>query len=275
MAGGAALGLAGSLFGKKAKIPKFKKVDQAKAQQEGIAANLYSFSQAKQLADQTAGADQDRLDSMMSRVDPNNRENRALASANIGDMMRGKLSLSDFSLSLRRSAEGSSSLGLAGSQGGRFMSARDLGRTEYDLKSQGLNAFNQFSSNLRQNYTVNPMSTAFSYTSPQQYVQNEMQQNQFAYNAAVGRAQSNAANSWQTKLGGFAQQVGGMAMGAGMQQYLAGSNNIGSTMGNTGTASTFTPSDTNYKGWTTSYSGGGNPIGGNYDPIMNVTRRPY
>ena len=239
MAAGAAIGLAGSLIKKKPKIPTFKKVDQAKAQQEGIAANLASFSQAKQLADQTTGADQDRLDSMLSRVDPNNRENRALASANIGDMMRGKLSLSDFSLSLRRSAEGSSSIGLAGSQGGRFMSARDLGRTEFDLKSRGLNAFDQFSRNLRQNYTVNPMSTAFSYTSTPQYIQNEVDQNKFAYNAAVGKAQSDAANHWSTRVGNFAQQAGGMMAGAGMQKWAGGlggggGRNVGGAFGSSG-----------------------------------------
>ena len=245
MAGGAALGLAGSLFKKKPKIPKFQKVDQAKAQQEGIAANLASFSQAKQLADQTTGADQDRLDSMLSRVEPDYRKNLAAASASIGDMLNGRLGIGDQSYSMRKSAEGSSFLGLSGSQGGRNITARDLGMTEFQVKQQGLNAFNQFSSNLRQNYTVNPMSTAFSYASTPQYLQNEVNQNQYAHQAAVGRAQSNAANSWQSRLGGFAQSIGGMAVGAGLQGMLAGPQgpptpnmpqNNTPTFGNTGVA---------------------------------------
>jgi len=230
MIAGAALGVAGSLFKKKPKIPTFKKVDQAKAQQEGIAANLASFSQAKQLADQTTGADQDRLDSMLSRVEPNYRKNLAAASASIGDMLNGRLGFGDQSYAMRQSAERGGALGLAGSGAGRNLTARDLGLTELQVRQQGLNAFNQFSSNLRQNYTVNPMSTAFSYTSPQQYVQNAMQQNQFGYNAAVGRAQSNAANSWQTRLGGAAQSIGGTMFGAGLQKWAGGSNNVfGST----------------------------------------------
>lgn len=228
MAAGAALGVAGSLFKKKPKIPTFKKVDQAKAQQEGIAANLASFSQAKQLADQTTGADQDRLDSMLSRVEPNYRKNLAAASASIGDMLNGRLGFGDQSYAMRQSAERGGALGLAGSGAGRNLTARDLGLTEFQVRQQGLNAFNQFSSNLRQNYTVNPMSTAFSYTSTPQYVQNAMQQNQFGYNAAVGKAQSDAANSWQTRLGGAAQSIGGVMAGAGMQKYLAG-NTFGST----------------------------------------------
>ena len=247
MIAGAALGVAGSLFGKKPKIPKFKKVDQAKAQQESIAANLSSFPQAKQLADQTTGADQDRLDSIMSRVEPNYRKNLAAASASIGDMLNGRLGIGDQSYAMRQSAERGGALGLAGSRAGSNLTARDLGLTEFQVRQQGLNAFNQFSSNLRQNYTVNPMSTAFSYTSPQQYVQNEMQQNQFGYNAAVGQAQSNAANSWQTRLGGAAQSIGGTMFGAGLQKWADGGSspqtpnmpqNSTPTFGSTGMSST-------------------------------------
>lgn len=282
MAGGAALGLAGSLMKKKPKIPTYKKVDQTKEQEAGIAANLASFDQAKQLADQTTAADQDRLDSILTRTMPDYRKNLAAASSAVGDMLSGKLGIGDQAYSMRQSAERGGALGLAGSGAGRNLTARDLGLTSFQMQQYGLGAFNQLSSNVRQNYTVAPMSTAFSYTSPQQRIQNAMQDNQFAYNAAVGRAQSNAANSWQTRLGGLAQQVGGMAMGAGMQKYLAGSNNIGSTMGNTGQYSTYTPSNPtlSYSGYnqTTPYSGGFggfSPIGGTYDPMMNVTRRPY
>lgn len=238
-AGGAALGLAGSLMKKKPKIPTFKKVDQAKAQQESIAANLSSFSQAKQLADQTAGADQDRLDSMLSRVEPNYRKNLAAASASIGDMLNGRLGFGDQSYAMRQSAERGGALGIAGSRAGSNLTARDLGLTEFQVRQQGLNAFNQFSSNLRQNYTVNPMSTAFSYASTPQYIQNEVDQNKFAYNAALGKAQSDAANSWQSRLGGFAQTAGGMMMGAGMQGMAGGlggggGSNVGGAFGSSG-----------------------------------------
>lgn len=279
MAGGAALGLAGSLMKKKPKIPTYKKVDQTKEQEAGIAANLASFDQAKQLADQTTAADQDRLDSILTRTMPDYRKNLAAASSAVGDMLSGKLGIGDQAYSMRQSAERGGALGLAGSGAGRNLTARDLGLTSFQMQQYGLGAFNQLSSNVRQNYTAAPMSTAFSYTSPQQRIQNAMQDNQYAHQAAVGRAQSNAANSWQTRLGGFAQQVGGMAMGAGMQKYLAGSNNIGSAMGNTGQYSTYTPSNPtlSYSGYnqTTPHSGGFNPIGGTYDPMMNVTRRGF
>jgi len=245
MAGGAALGLAGSLFGKKPKIPKFKKVDQAKAQQESIAANLASFDQAKQLADQTTAADQDRLESILSRTMPNYKQMLSGAGSAVQNMISGKLATEDQAMYMRQSAERGGALGLAGSGAGRNLTARDLGLSSLQMTQAGLGAFNQLSSNLRQNYTVNPMSTAFSYASTPQYLQNEVRQNQYAHQAAVGRAQSNAANSWQTRLGGFAQSVGGIAMGAGMQGMLAGPQgpptpnmpqNNTPTFGNTGVA---------------------------------------
>ena len=279
MAAGAAIGLAGSLMKKKPKIPTYKKVDQTKEQEAGIAANLASFDQAKQLADQTTAADQDRLDSILTRTMPDYRKNLAAASSAVGDMLSGKLGIGDQAYSMRQSAERGGALGLAGSGAGRNLTARDLGLTSFQMQQYGLGAFNQLSSNVRQNYTAAPMSTAFSYTSPQQRIQNAMRDNQFGYNAAVGKAQSDAANSWQTRVGNFAQQAGGMMAGAGMQKYLAGSNNIGSTMGSTGQYSTYTPNNPtlSYSGYnqTTPYSGGFNPIGGTYDSMMNTTRRPY
>jgi hypothetical protein len=282
MAGGAALGLAGSLMKKKPKIPTYKKVDQTKEQEAGIAANLASFDQAKQLADQTTAADQDRLESILSRTMPNYKQMLSGAGSAVQNMISGKLATEDQAMYMRQSAERGGTLGISGSGAGRNLTARDLGLSSLQMTQAGLGAFNQLSSNVRQNYTVNPMSTSAMYVSPSQRISNAIQENQYAHQAAIGKAQSDAANSWQTKLGGFAQQVGGMAMGAGMQKYLAGSNNIGSTMGNTGQHSTYTPSNPtlSYSGYnqTTPYSGGlggSRPIGGNYDPMMNVTRRPY
>ena len=137
---------------------------------------------------------------------------------------------------MRRAAERGSGLGLAGSAAGRNLTARDLGLASYQMTQAGLGAFNQLSSNIRQNYTVNPMSTAASFISPAQRVANAIQENQFAYNSAVGKAQSDAANSLGSRLGSFAGSIGGMAMGAGMQGYMQNQalDRIGNIFGGTG-----------------------------------------
>lgn len=277
MAAGAGLGLAGSLMKKKPKIPTYKKVNQTQEQEAGIAANLASFDKAKQLADQTAAADQDRLESVLSRTMPNYKDMLSGAGSAVQNMISGKLATEDQAMYMRQSAERGGTLGISGSGAGRNLTARDLGLSSLQMTQAGLGAFNQLSSNVRQNYTVNPMSTSAMYVSPSQRISNAIQENQYAHQAAIGKAQSDAANHWRTKVGNWAETTGGTLMGAGMQKWAAGSpaggGNVGSTMGSTG--STFMPSNTNYKGWTTSYSGGGNPIGGSYDPMMNVTRNPY
>lgn len=228
-AGGAALGLAGSLMKKGAKIPTYKPVDQTAEQQAAISANLASFDQARQLADQTTAADQDRLDSILSRTMPNYREMISGAGSAVQRMISGELPMADQQMVMRRAAERGSGLGLTGSAAGRNLTARDLGLSSLQMTQAGLGAFNQLSSNIRQNYMVNPMSTAASYVSPSQRIANAIQENQFAYNAAVGKAQSDAANSTRNKLAGFVSTTGGMMMGAGMQRMMMPRSPFGST----------------------------------------------
>lgn len=212
--------LAGGLMKKGPKIPTYKPVDQTKEQQAGIAANLASFDKAKELADMTTTADQDRLDAILQRTMPNYREMIGSAGGAIQSMIAGELPMADQDMIMRRAAERGTGLGLSGSAAGRNLTARDLGLSSLQLTQAGLGAFNQFSSNIRQNYTVNPMSTAYSFQSGADRIRNAINENQFAYQAAVGKAQSDAANSWQNKIAGTVSSLGGMAMGAGMQGYV-------------------------------------------------------
>ena len=241
MAAGAAASIAGSMMKKGPKIPTYKKVDQTKEQQDGIAANLASFDQAKQLADQTTAADQDRLESILSRTMPNYKQMLSGAGSAVQNMISGKLATEDQAMYMRQSAERGGSLGISGSGAGRNLTARDLGLSSLQMTQAGLGAFNQLSSNVRQNYTVNPMSTSAMYVSPSQRISNAIQENQFAHQAAIGKAQSDAANSWQTKLGGSMQSMGGMMLGAGLQKWAAGGgggggggSNVGGAFGSSG-----------------------------------------
>lgn len=250
MAGGAALGLAGSLMKKGAKIPAYQKVDQTQEQQDAIAANIASFDQAKALADQTTAADQDRLDAMLARTIPNYKQLISGSSNAIQNMIAGNLPMADQNVIMRKAAERGGGLGLAGSAAGRNLTARDLGLSSFQMTQAGLNNFNTFSSNMRQNFMVNPMSTSSMYVSPSQRISNAIQENQFAYQAAVGKAQSDAANSLGSRLGGFASSVGGMMMGAGMQG-MALKSALGSAGGVTENLGNVGPANSGNVGWLT------------------------
>jgi len=262
VAAGAALGLGGSLLKKKPKIPKYTPVNQQAEQEAAIAGNLASFGKASELADITAQADQDRLDSILARTMPNYRELISGAGSAVQNMIAGQLPMADQQMIMRRAAERGASMGLGGSAAGRNLTARDLGLSSLQMTQAGLGAFNQLSSNLRQNYMVNPMSTSSMYVSPSQRIANSIQENQFAYNALVSKRQSDAANSWQSRVGNFMSSAGGMMMGAGFQSAMTPAAAAAPTFGGTG----------GYP--TTRYTGGVNPIGGQYDPLTHSTVNP-
>ena len=214
---GAVAGIAGGLMKKKPKIPTYKPIDQTAEQEAAIAANLASFDDAKQLADQTTMADQDRLDSILARTMPNYKEMLAGSGQAIQDMIAGNLPNADQNVLMRKAAERSGALGIGGSSAGRNLTARDLGLSSLQMTQAGLNSFNALSSNLRQNYTVNPMSTASMYVSPSQRISNAISDNQFGYNALVQKRVSDANNSVMSQLGNSVSTLGGMAFGAGAQ----------------------------------------------------------
>ena len=230
LAAGAALGIGGSLLKKKPKIPTYKPVNQQAAQENAIAANLASFGKASELADMTAQADQERLDSILASIYPQYRETALSAGSAIQDMIAGRLPNQDQQMTMRRAAERSMLGGYANTGAGKNLTARDLGLSSLQMTQAGLGAFNQLSSNVRSNLTVNPMSTAFSYMSVPQYVQNEIGENQFSYQALVGKRQSDAANSFQSRLAGGLSAAGGMMSGYAMMNPSGGFGSTGTQM---------------------------------------------
>ena len=128
---------------------------------------------------------------------------------------------------MRKSAEGSQRGGIPGSGFARYRTARDLGLSQVQLMQTGLGAFNQFSTNLRGHYMARPMSAAESYVSPTNYIGNSIRENQFAYQALVGKRQSDAANSFQSRLAGGMSAAGGALTSYG----LMGAPSFGATGG--------------------------------------------
>lgn len=256
-----AAGLGASLLKKGAKIPKYKKVDQDAEQKAAIAGNLASFDSAKELADRTTMADQERLESIISRTLPEYQNILRSAGGAISNMIAGNLPMADQGMTIRQAAERGGALGLGGSQAGRNLTARDLGISQVQMMNQGLNAFNSFSSNLRQNYTVNPMSQASMYMTPQQRVDFAQRDNQFAYKAAVGKAQSDAANNPMNRALNFVSGAAGMYLGN------SGFGGGGGLFGRTGSPATVAgpANQTMYRGMGsggTFYSPNPQPFGG-------------
>ena len=77
-----------------------------------------------------------------------------------------------------------------------------------------------------------PMSAAESYVSPTSFIGNEVQQNVARHNAAVQKAQSDAANSLQSRIAGGLSTLGGITTSYG----LMGAPSFGATGGGGGGA---------------------------------------
>tara|TARA_Y100000310_G_C20677297_1_gene813829 strand:+ start:769 stop:1599 length:831 start_codon:yes stop_codon:yes gene_type:complete len=260
---GLALGAAGSLLSKGPKIPTYEKVDQAKEQGAAISSNLASFDKSRQLAEQTSAADQEILMANLERAMPGYGSLIGGASGAIGSMIAGRLPMADQGLLMRRAAESGVTGGIAGSQAGRNLTARDLGLSQMSMIQSGLGALNPFLSTVRSTAVANPMGVGASFITPQQWTQNAISENRFGYSAAVGKAQADAAGNPMNQLAKFASGAGGMMLGAHyspLNQLLGGGgggggmlaglrsgvSNFGSRIGNlfgmTGSTSPMSPS---------------------------------
>ena len=230
---GAALGIGGSLLKKKPKIPKYKKINQQSEQESAIAGNLANLGKAGELANLTAQADQDTLNALLARTMPNYQEMISGAGGAVQDMIAGRLPNQDQQMIMRRAAERGQSIGLGGSAAGRNLTARDLGLSSLQMTQAGLGAFSQLSSNVRNNFMANPMSVSSMYVSPAQRISNAIGEQQTQYNALVAKRQSDAANSFQSRLGGALGSIGGTMFGYGLSAP-SGGGGFGSTGGGQG-----------------------------------------
>jgi hypothetical protein len=223
---------------------------------------LASFGQASELAAKTSAADQEMLMANLERALPGYGNLVTKGSGVIGDMLAGRVPMGDQGLMMRRSAEGSVTGGISGSQAGRNLVARDFGLTQMGLRQAGLGALNPFLSTVRNTAVATPMSVSSSYITPQQWTQNAMRENQFQYQARVRKAQSDAASDPMNQLAKLASGVGGAAVGAhfnplsqlmeggggggllsGVRSGISGiGSRIGSLFGMTGSTSPTSPS---------------------------------
>jgi len=223
------MGVAGGLMKSGPKIPKYKKVDQAKEQDAAISSNLASFEKSRQLAEQTSAADQDMLMANLERALPGYGGLISGASGAIGSMIAGNIPMADQGLLMRRAAESGVTGGISGSQAGRNLTARDLGLTQMGMTQAGLGALNPFLSTVRNTAVATPMSARSMFVNPSQWTQNAIGENRYAHQNAIAMAKAKSANSFGNKLGGALQGVGGM-MAGGMFSGGAGAGGMFSGM---------------------------------------------
>lgn len=123
------------------KIPKLKPINVGQVQQQTIAGNTAALPAATEFAGQV---DQSNLDRWLKGIKfalPDFESIRSTVSQNIASMVRGEIPTSDRNQLLLRDAAKAYGGGYSGSGMHGALTARDLGRTELDIRLGGQNAF--------------------------------------------------------------------------------------------------------------------------------------
>jgi hypothetical protein len=221
---GAGISTLGNLIKKKVNAPTYVPIDTGEELKRATSANLGVLDQAEQLASRVNEGAQERLLKSLQAAVPGYQEMVGQTSANIQANLAGQIP-EDVQRAIQRAgASRAVAGGVAGSQFGRNLTARDLGLTSLQLMNQGVQQSNQFLANARQNLTAPQFDVSNMFVSPAQQLQVTAQNKANQYQAEWLQRQLSAAQSWETILGEgmnqFGQSLGSMGslggMGGGM-----------------------------------------------------------
>lgn len=217
---GAGISTLGNLMKKKVNAPGYKPIDTGEEIQRATTANLNVLGQAEELATRVNEGAQERLLRSLQAAVPGFENLVGQTSANIQANLAGQIP-EDVQRAIQRAgASRAVAGGVAGSQFGRNLTARDLGLTSLQLMNQGVQQSNQFLANARQNLTAPQFDVSNMFVSPAQQLQVAAQNRANQYNAEWLQRQLSAAQSWQTIVGQglnqFGQSLGSMGSLPGM-----------------------------------------------------------
>lgn len=252
LAGGAASGLLGGLFGrgKKPKIPAFVPIDMDKEQRNAIAGNEKNFDASAELATKTNTYNQDELRRMLRVAIPNYDALVGKQGEVVGSMLAGELPKDVVSQVQRNSAERAGAGGYGGSGMGRNLEARDLGLNSLQLVQQGLSSAERWMAGTKALSVPGQFDVSQMFLSPAQRAQVTMANNTGQYQRDLMAANVAAApDPTRSAIGGLLSQMGGSLFGAGLTSAFSGAGNPSTfSMMGTGSAgggSSFTPMQQN------------------------------
>lgn len=115
-------------------IPSAPNIDINQNQLDTTAGNVAAFDKAKQLASDYNDFMRQQVSKALEAGVPGYKSIAEQLASNFGAQLRGELSTSDAAASQRSSAARALGLGIAGSQAGAALTARDLGLRQYQVQ---------------------------------------------------------------------------------------------------------------------------------------------
>jgi hypothetical protein len=220
---GAALSLAGALFGKggKVQVPPYVPVDPTQSQTAAIAGNIQNLPAAQQIAGGVNVFNQQQILQMLRGAIPGYEQMMGKGGENINALLRGELPKDVQEQIQNLGAARGLAGGLAG-QIGRSATLRDLGLTSLQDTQQGLDSAMRWITMAKQTATAPLYDASSMFLSPSQRLGVDLTQQQQAYQVALMKAQVAAQpDPTQAALSNWFTQVGGGLMGLGAESLLS------------------------------------------------------
>ncbi len=210
---GSAVSFLGGLLQDEVEAPQYVPISTAEELKSAAAANIGVLGQAEQLATQVnRGAQQRLLESLQAAI-PGYSAMTGKTAENIQANLEGRIP-EDVQRAIQRAgASRAVASGVAGSQFGRNLTARDLGLTSLQLMNQGVQQSNQFLANARQNLTAPQFDVSNMFVSPAQQLQVTAQNRANLYNAQYLQNQLEASQGLGTMAAGAFRTLGGAIPG--------------------------------------------------------------
>ena len=208
-------GLLGGLLKQKPKVPKFTPVNAQDEQARSISGNRAAFGEASQLASEVDQYNQEQLMARMNELIPDLPGIQNNASANIADMLQGRLP-DDVSAEVsRNAATGAFGRGISGSGFSGNLRLRDLGLTSLQVTQQGLDSASRWLATARTTLSSPQMDVTSMFITPAQQAEMAWKNKTAEMNMQWTKNQLDAQYDWRTQLGGGIEQLGGMATNVG------------------------------------------------------------
>lgn len=199
----------GGVLKKKVVVPPWVGVSAQDAQQQAIAGNAAALPGASQLASQVNAFNQDQITGQLESVTPGLPNLLGYNSANIDALLRGEIP-EDVAGNISR---GGAARALEGGYGGAprqgNLTARDLGLTSLQLKTEGAEALNRWLGVSRATMT-SVFDPASMFLDPEIQLLHSTQERDKEFQRDFGSNQLKAAQAWQTILGNSIQDTDNM-----------------------------------------------------------------
>ena len=179
-------------YAKKPDVPEFVPVDAAAQQLEAISGNLAALPSAQRLASQTNAFNLEQLQKMLKSAIPGYEQIQGQQSAVVQSMLRGELP-KDVQNAIQNAA---AARAIGGGYGGagmqRTLTARDFGRTSYDITQQGLDSATRWMAATASMVMPQMMNVTSMFLSPAQRIQHAVNERNAAFNVQWTRNQIEA-----------------------------------------------------------------------------------